>query len=91
LHPWRKKYHISDAKNVTPKMGAIGFAFRFPHFIMGSSSGWINKVIERGCPGTRAMSPFFSSFNTIWWTVGGVTRKYRSMSASAGARPLIFE
>jgi hypothetical protein len=35
---------------------------------------------------TRSIGPRRASVTTIWWTDGGVTPKYRCMSASAGGR-----
>jgi hypothetical protein len=40
-----------------------------------------------GAPGLREISPALSRLSIIWWTDGGVTRKNRIMSASAGGRP----
>jgi hypothetical protein len=51
----------------------------------GSSAGGTRSRIERALPGVRPMRPRFSSARTIEWTLGGVTRKRRSISASAGA------
>ena len=44
--------------------------------------------MHRAAPGWREINPAFSSVSSIWWTVGGVTRKKRCMSACAGGRPL---
>ena len=41
----------------------------------------------RATPGWRRIRPARSRLRTIWWTEGGVTRKWRCMSASAGGRP----
>ncbi len=38
----------------------------------------------RGAPGSRVISPAFSSVSTIWWTDGAVTPKWRRMSVSGG-------
>jgi hypothetical protein len=40
----------------------------------------------RAAPGCRRISPARSSVSTIWWTEGGVTRKWRCRSASDGDR-----
>ena len=42
----------------------------------------------RATPGCRRIRPARSSVSTIWWTEGGVTRKRRCRSASAGGRPM---
>jgi len=49
-----------------PSAGVICCAICFSHLNMGSFSGDINNRIDRGCPGTRVISPFFSSFRIIW-------------------------
>ena len=41
----------------------------------------------RATLGCRRMNLSRSRPRTIWWTEGGVTRKWRCMSASAGAWP----
>jgi len=38
----------------------------FSHLNMGSCSGDINNRIDRACPGTLVINPFFSSFRIIW-------------------------
>jgi hypothetical protein len=38
----------------------------FSHLNMGSWSGDINNPIDRACPGTLVISPFFSSLGIIW-------------------------
>ena len=50
-------------------------------------SGGTITVMLRACPGTRRMKPRRSSVSTIVCTLGGVTWKYRCMSASDGAHP----
>src|SRR5262245_27095913 len=40
----------------------------------------------RAVLGRRLMNPARSSVNTIWYTEGGLTRKYSCMSVSAGGR-----
>ena len=47
-------------------------------------------LMDRPKPGVLSIRPLDSSESTIWCTDGGVTAKYRSISASAGARPLSF-
>ena len=50
--------------------------------------------MPRALPGVLLMSPRCPSLSTIRWTVGGVTAKWRGMSASAGAwrcsRPVLL-
>jgi hypothetical protein len=41
--------------------------------------------------GVRRIQPSRSRVRTIWWTVGGLTAKYRWMSASAGEHPITRE
>ena len=50
----------------------------------GSSSADISNLIVRGCRGARVISPLRSSPMIMLCTLGGVTRKKRCMSASAG-------
>ena len=45
------------------------------------------RRIDRGTPGSRVIRPRRSSICIIWLTLGAETRKCRSMSDSAGARP----
>jgi len=42
--------------------------------------------MERPKPGARSISLLASNVSTIWFTDGGVTPKYRSMSASTAGR-----
>ncbi len=52
----------------------------------GISSSGTAKRMERATPGSRVIIPSSCSLTTIEWTEGGVTRKYLTMSSSAGAR-----
>src|SRR3954465_6149443 len=45
------------------------------------------RVTERATRGCREINPARSRVSSIWCTEGGLTRKKRRMSASAGARP----
>jgi hypothetical protein len=55
----------------------------------GKDSGGTITVMLRAWPGTRRMKPRRSKVKTMECTLGGVIWKYRCMSASAGAHPLI--
>ena len=55
-----------------------------PHFSTGRFSGSTRTRIVRGCLGIRSISCARWRLRIIWCTVGGVTRKYSCMSASAG-------
>jgi len=46
----------------------------------------MSSSMLRATPGWRRIRPARSSVRTIWWTEGGVTRKWRCISASAGGR-----
>src|SRR5438034_6671721 len=46
----------------------------------------MSSRMERPKPGARSISLLASNVSTIWFTDGGVTPKYRSMSASAAGR-----
>jgi len=56
---------LKSAGHVNASAG-LTCALCFPHLNMGSSSGCIDNRIDRGCPGTRLISPFSSSFRIIW-------------------------
>src|ERR1019366_5761275 len=56
------------------------------HRRTGRCSGSTSISILRATPRCRRMNPARSSVSTIWWTEGGLTRKYCCMSASAGGR-----
>jgi hypothetical protein len=65
-----------------------GFDVLIPsHSRMGKFSGGKRISMLRGTPGWRRMKPFRSRVTIIWWTDGGLTRKWRWMSASAGGCP----
>ena len=57
------------------------------HSRIGKLSGGTRISMLLGTPGRRRMKPFRSRLTIIWWTEGGLTRKWRWMSASAGGRP----
>jgi hypothetical protein len=65
-----------------------GFDVLIPsHSRMGKFSGGKRISMLRGTPGWRRIKPFRSRVTIIWWTDGGLTRKWRWMSASAGGCP----
>jgi len=58
---------------------------------IGKLSGGRRISMLLGTPGWRRMKPFRSRVTIIWWTDGGLTRKWRWMSASAGGCPNMNE
>ena len=54
----------------------------------GKSCQSTRTAMLRATPGWREINPARSRVSTIWWTEGGVTRKNRCMSASAGRTPV---
>ena len=61
------------------------------HSRIGKFSGGKRISMLRATPGWRRMNPLRSRVTIIWWTDGGLTRKWRWMSASAGDRPNMYE
>jgi hypothetical protein len=65
-------------------------SFEIGYFSGGRASGSMRTRMLLGVLGTRLMKPFRSSSITMRCTLGGVTSKYRCMSASEGACLLSF-
>ncbi|OAF10258.1 hypothetical protein AXW67_25905 [Bradyrhizobium neotropicale] len=61
------------------------------HPRIGNFSGGKRISMLRATPGWRRMNPLRSRVRIIWWTDGGLTRKCRWMSASAGGCPNMYE
>ena len=61
------------------------------HSRMGKFSGGKRISMLRGTPGRRRIKPLRSRVTIIWWTDGGLTRKWRWMSASTGGCPNMYE
>ena len=74
---------VPDALLVALHRGFDGFDQRKT----GRHSGATRTSMLRATPGWRRISPTRSSVSTIWCTEGGLTPKWRWMSASAGGRP----
>ena len=56
------------------------------HSSSGRTFGSTRNSMLRATLGCLLMKPARSSVSTIWWTEGGLTRKYCCMSVSAGGR-----
>jgi len=86
-----KRFLVADRRNPGPHRLVVhhsGFDVLIPsHSRMGKFSGGKRISMLRGTPGWRRMKPFRSRVTIIWWTDGGLTRKWRWMSASAGGCP----